>query len=378
MAVLMCGTATSFADPIRAKNTLAEVADTLAGDIQTYLKDKNETAITLGEFVYKGRGQASGGPQVRTALADAFKAKGIDLKLRSNVLISGEYVENEEEGGARRQVVTITTEIKRFKPEEKLTLPLAITNPQAVAVLLGLNVTFPPDATPKERGNQARKAADNPDFGLTGAVVQNKQDARFGVEILVGPPIAVKKNPDGSRALEDYLPRAPDNKEGYAFVPIKREEVYGVILSNEADFEAAVQLRIDGLSMFSFSSNEFRNPKTGKPKYNYIILGPKSRVFIRGWHVTNEVSDEFKITEYAKSAAAELKSSAPTGTITATFHAAWDAKTGRPPADEPPNPDEHSLSADATGKGARFQEKYQEVERKIGVARSVISVRYTK
>ena len=57
--------AAANADPIRAKNSLAEVADTLAADIQTYLKDKGETAVTLGEAVYKGKGQASGGPLVR-------------------------------------------------------------------------------------------------------------------------------------------------------------------------------------------------------------------------------------------------------------------------------------------------------------------------
>ena len=73
-----------------------------------------------------------------------------------------------------------------------------------------------------------------------------------------------------------------------------------------------------------------------------------------------------------------MQSTAPTGTITATFHAAWDPKTGKPPADEPKNPDKQSLSGDATGKGARFEQKYQEVQREVGVAREVISVRYTK
>ena len=45
------------ADPIRGKNSLAEAADTLAADIQTYLKDKGEKAVTLGDVRYTGRGQ---------------------------------------------------------------------------------------------------------------------------------------------------------------------------------------------------------------------------------------------------------------------------------------------------------------------------------
>ena len=377
LVVLALGGAGAKADPVRAKNSLAEVADTLAGDIQTYLKEKNETAVTLGEFSYKGRGQASGGPLVRLALGDALKARGIEAKQRSNVRISGDYSENEEDGGAGRQVVTITIEVKRFKPEEKLSIPMAVTNPQAVAVLLGLNVTLPPDATPKDRSVEVRKAADKPEFAATDTVVRNKKDSPFGVEVRVAPPKPVKVDKNGVRALADYLAQTPKNDEGYAFVPVKRDEVYGVLLVNDADFDAGVQLRVDGLSMFSFSDPKLRDPKTNRPVYNYVIVPAKSKVFIRGWHVTNEHSDEFKITEYAKSAAAELNSSAPTGTITATFHAAWDPK-GRPPADEPKNPDEQSLSSDATGKGARFEQKFVEVQRKVGVAREVVSVRYTK
>ena len=378
LAMLAFGGAVAKADPVRAKNSLAEVADTLAGDIQTYIKDKGETAVTLGEFAYKGQGQASGGPLVRLALADALKAREIDVKLRSNVRISGDYSEHEEEGGAARQVVTIAIEVRRFKPEDKLIINGAVTNPQTVAVLLGLGVAFPPDATPKDRSARVKDAADKPTFAPAGAVVRNGKDSPFGIEIRVAPPKPEKSNPDGSRPIADYVPQSPKNEEGYAFVPIKRDDVFGVVLVNNAEFDAGVTLRIDGLSMFSFSAKEFRDTKSGKPVYNYIIVPAKRTVIIRGWHVTNEVSDEFKIIEYAKSAAAELNSTAPTGTITATFHAAWDPKTGKPPADEPANPDEHSLSADATGKGARFAQKYEEVTRKVGVAREVISVRYTR
>jgi len=376
LAMLVVGSSAK-ADPVRAKSSMAEVAEILAGDIQTYLKDKNETSITLGEFVYKGRGQASAGPLVRLALEDALKALGIDIKLRSNVRISGEYSENEEDGGAGRQVVTITAEVKRFKPNEKLDMQLAVTNPQTVAVLLGLNVSFPRDATPKDRSARVKVAADKPEFAPAGAVVRAAKDSPFGVEVRTAPLKPVKTNADGSRALADYLATVPESKEGYSFVPIKRDLVYGVILVNDSDIDAGVQLRIDGLSMFSFSAKEFRDTKTNRPVYNYVIVPAKKSVIIRGWHVTNDASNEFLVTSYAKSAAAELQSTAPTGTITATFHAAWDPK-GKPPADEPKNPDEQSLSGDATGKGAQFKEKYEEVVRKIGVAREVVSIRYTK
>lgn len=72
------------------------------------------------------------------------------------------------------------------------------------------------------------------------------------------------------------------------------------------------------------------------------------------------------------------QSGANIGTITAVFSAAWP-KNGKPPADERQSPDAFSLSAEAaTGRGKRFEEKYTEVERNVGVVRAVISVRHNR
>lgn len=85
------------------------------------------------------------------------------------------------------------------------------------------------------------------------------------------------------------------------------------------------------------------------------------------------------MTDYAKSAAAELKQSgANLGTITAVFSAAWP-KDGEPPSDEPKTSGASSRSAEAaTGRGKRFDQKYIEVERNVGVVRAAISVRYNR
>jgi len=98
---------------------------------------------------------------------------------------------------------------------------------------------------------------------------------------------------------------------------------------------------------------------------------------VRGWFVTRENSEEFLVTSYARSAAAALNSPAHVGTLTALFHAAWP-RDGLPPAGEPKNPDEHSQSADATGRGKRFAMQYETVEYKVGTLRAAISVRYSK
>src|SRR5262249_53580730 len=122
------------------------------------------------------------------------------------------------------------------------------------------------------------------------------------------------------------------------------------------------------------SFSDVKNPKTGRPLYSVLILGAKQEVFIRGWHRTNEVAEEFVITDYSRSAAAELKSTAATGAITATFAAAWP-KDQQPPSDEPAA---KGRSGDAVGRGQRVAQKFVEVERHVGVVRATVSVRYAK
>jgi len=71
---------------------------------------------------------------------------------------------------------------------------------------------------------------------------------------------------------------------------------------------------------------EDRDKKTVGPAYPHRIVRAKSATLIRGWFITLERSEEFKVTEY----------------------------------------------------GATFEKKYSLVERKTGALRSVISVRYTR
>jgi hypothetical protein len=82
------------------------------------------------------------------------------------------------------------------------------------------------------------------------------------------------------------------------------------------------------------------------------------------------------ITDYSKSAVAELLGNPDKiGTITAMFSAAWDAK-GKPPADEsakfrdPFNP--------AVGRGEPVTSPFKEITLQRGRVRDIISVRYKK
>jgi hypothetical protein len=232
-----------------------------------------------------------------------------------------------------------------------------------VAALFGTTAKLPPDLPPADRNAELEKSLDKPKVHVKGTRVSATADSPYAIEILAAPQ-------PGSR----YAPRPATVQDGLAFVPLSRGEVFGVRLINRSPYDAAVTLTIDGLNLYAFS--DLKDPKTGRPKFTVVIVRAGQEVFLRGWHRTHEMSEEFVITDYAKSAAAELRSTAPTGVITATFAAAWP-KDQSPPDDEPNNSG-NSRSADAVGRGTQVQQKYVEVLRHIGVVRATVSVRYSK
>ena len=147
--------------------------------------------------------------------------------------------------------------------------------------------------------------------------------------------------------------------------------------SSLPDWEAAVQLHIDGLSMFTFTEERFtEGPKRGTPRYSTVLVAPRSSFVIRGWHINNKQTDLFLVTEYAKSAVAGMKPTGKVGTISAAFQAAWDPK-GKMPPDEPKRYYVKDDPGDATGRGDRIDQNFKEVRREVGLIRDNIVVRYT-
>ena len=112
-----------------------------------------------------------------------------------------------------------------------------------------------------------------------------------------------------------------------------------------------------------------------------MVIVPKGRQgVIPGWHITNERSDAFQISEYAKSAVAKLlPTSSSIGTISVSFKAAWP-KDADPPADEG-DVKQGGRDADATARGKPVDPKdtrYNEVVRNVGKLRESVSVHYNK
>src|SRR5262249_8539050 len=77
------------------------------------------------------------------------------------------------------------------------------------------------------------------------------------------------------------------------------------------------------------------------------------------------------VTEYAKSAAAQLQNESNIGAITASFSAAWP---DTPPPDEPGG----ARAANATARGPSGRQDFNIVSYFIGKVRATVSVRYNK
>ncbi len=357
----------AIGSPARASNNLRLEMAEVAKKVKELLDGRGDDSIAVGQFTGPSHMSSNSGPAIAKMLGEELEKVGVKVQKRANLEMKGDYLDVEDKKNKQMAALlkgrildrsgTVITEFER-----------GIFGDETLASMFGLTVQLPPSGDLKARDKALREGFDNPKTYITSTRISAGPGSPYAVEMLI-------------KAGDQWLPRpaAPGmgDEKGFAFVPIKRQEIYAVRLINDSPYEAAVSLAIDGMNVFSFS--DVRDEITGRPKYSQWVFPPKSKGDILGWYRTNQVSDSFMVMEYAKSAAVELQSTAPVGTITASFSAAWP-KGSPPPPDEPTKPpSEFSRSADATGRGPRVETKYgPEVERNFGVVRATVSVRYTK
>ena len=346
-------------------NFNTELAE-LAKDVKQFLDGKSETAISVGQFIGPNELPSSSGPAIALALADELKKVGVDVKLQGcNFTIKGEY-KLVEDGNSKEGLHAVAIESTIVNKRGAKVLgpgqlkPRGLYGDAAKAMLFGLTFSLPPAGDPKTRDQEVEHAYTKPKAFLDKTRIK-AGDSPYSVEILV-------------KQGDKYVPRAAVDKDGLAFVDLKKDEVYRVRVYNDSDYEGTTALYIDGLGMFQFS--ELRDSKNkDKPLYDRMLVAAHGSYDVPGWHRNNDKNCyyEFKVTKYADSEAAQLYPDGTNfGTITLTFAAAWP-KDGAPPADEPMMPTlPHILPAD--------QEKgnSQVSERRFGVLRAAISVRYSK
>jgi hypothetical protein len=343
--------------PVRAADSdLNKEMAEMAKKIKLLLDQKGQDAIAVGDFTAPAKLAASAGPAIAKALADELKKLEVTVKRRAELEVNGRY-EDADDKQSKLLAVRIKAHVVDRSGDEIIALePRAIFNVTTIAALTGLTLTMPADATDQERNDKLGEAIDNPQVHLANTRISAGGDSPYAIEVLV-------------KAGGDLRPRAATKDgDGFAFLKIRRAEAYAVKLVNDSPHDAAVTLTIDGLNVFAFSENK---------AYSHYIVPSKKSLTVPGWHRSNQISDSFVVTEYAKSAVAEsLPSSTSVGTITASFAAAWPQ--GSTPPDDEASGKKGARSGDATGKGPPVEFKLSEVVREVGRLRASVSVRYSK
>lgn len=325
---------------------------------------------------------------VRLLTAALAKLDVTVARVRANHTVTGTYREFDETS-LKMVGVKLDFTLTDKGSDKQVEYSNFVTNQKDVAKYVGVSYEVPSGADAKaiiaslrEEANKFNpKSSEKPTPALDQFAVRPAAGSKFAVEVHAAPP---RKDPKEAHAAADYVARKPTDEDGLAFVKIDRGHVYGVRLVNDADFDAAVSLTIDGLSMYVACDKEDPGTKAklrddqGRPLHNFVIVRKNSKAFVRGWFINMRDTDEFLVTEYAKSFAAQFPQSAGrVGVITACFHAAVP-KGQAFPAGEPNDPTPLTQSADGTGGGARVHSPYDLVERKIGLLRAAVSVRYSK
>ena len=269
---------------------------------------------------------------------------------RSNLVLSGRLTKGKGKANSEDRFDSVALKVEARLNERGAegnlqTFNISIFGDEALQIL-GPSAEFPKDLPEPEKQKKLDKqiGAASEAF-ISGSETLAAADGQFAVEILV-------REGSGSSGQ----PRRPNAVDGRAFVRLQQQEEYIVRLHNKSADETAIALTIDGLSMFAFAEDGTRD--------SMIIIPAGKSTDIPGWYITGKDTDVFEVANYAKSAAAAKGLPASgIGVVTARFHLSSPA-VGK--------------GEEATTRGRRIDQAYDQVRRAIGATRAFVTVRYNR
>lgn len=174
---------------------------------------------------------------------------------------------------------------------------------------------------------------------------------------------------DAQLSTDSYQPCHPDLKNGFSHLNLGRGDMLGVRLYNNSDEPVAVEVCLDGINSFFFST---LNSK-------YYMIKPHSQILVRGFHQSYDPHAKkhyyrhFQIVDYSDSAWLKAQQSGfavvPDAQGSISAHFAKEARLVRGGS---------SRSIDLIGQGTEFEEKGSVAQMKVGPVVETIVVRYTK
>ena len=364
--------AASSTNRLRADERFDKAIGNLVDNVsQEFDKKEYRQQLIVGSFALPTNIQSGGGLALQHRIAVEFEKRGFRIIDKNSKQIRGEFEvsstklsDNDNfKSAAIKVIAMLVDEDDRDLKEFSINI-----FGETVLPFSGATVSISAALPESQRQGVLTNIIESPPQRFPGAIeecgVRSDAKSPFAIEVhVLKNGVTVK--PGQQLDENDFVPLRPMIDGGQAKLQIPRDRLYMLKLTNDSDFEAAVGVYIDTLSMFAFSDDGRTDGK--------VIVPPRKSAFVKGWFRTANNSNAFSVGTYSESAAArQLVNPSETGTITATFAACWEKD---PPADE-------LLIGKSKGDGTKIdipiRQKYEVVKRHIGKVRSAVTVHYNR
>lgn len=347
---------------------LLDIARNVAGVV----KEQGAKDIVVNTIADTGDLTHTAGLGLTDSLISKLKAEGVDAATKADLVFTGEYSLGEAETDGQRQgfaVGRLAFKVKRrngktlVDSEKDLQNQPRVTNTADLATLGDLTLALPPTDPAAANNQKVLDAIDNKPglFEIVDTRLRPK-GSLFNVEMLVAPAAGAR-----SPRHEDFRPRKIEARDGMPFLKVQPGEVIAVRIINDAAFDTASTVTVDGLSMFTF-----RDDKADKNEH--VIVRSRTAGDILGWYRNANTSSAFFVADLPQDHAKAplLKNPAKIGALTVTFAAAWENDAQRP------KDEDNARQAAEIKVGAPIDAPFNLVRRHIGGFRASVTVRYDK
>lgn len=285
--------------------------ETISNGVAKLLKSRRQSQITVGTI--------SGPPTLGAAAQSGFRQMFIEelgrLGIRTAKLgtigLSGEYrlakatpealttqiqfeVKLVDSSGQILTDLASTVDVNslagnsKIKPSGELVVN-AFTTPEATALALGLTADLDGYQADINRGEYLSRDMVQTMLSRQTAHIMGSNQLR-----------ASKTSPYGLQVLVNGQPQPLQLENGRVFVELTKNDVFTLKLVNDSNLTIAGFFTLDGVNSFAFSEVQ----EQGRPKYAKWIISPQQSFDLQGWHKNNNNVLQFKVTDFAESAAA--------------------------------------------------------------------------
>lgn len=367
-------TGPSHAAPSRSlEGELQRLLDQIAQALDNDVALKGRT-VSLGRFSSETDPTSQYGPELKRLVQQRLGSRLVPdgvLKLS----VDYEMVRSEHdvaEGGPpdrKMYVLWIQATIKDDQQKVLFRRAVEVNESADIARVMGLTVAPPPNGTQAQRNEwleQVYKQNQGKSANQITPTFQVKHDTRIGIpgDNRFFVEILVKDSPDGPAYPKKPVP----NERGDAFVDIKPNQFYEIVIYNQDQYDCVAQVRIDGQDAL----NRFN---TDGVTYPGLLIEAGESGILRGWlHTVQPRTQQkdnvfaFAVRQYAYGSQQPVPNTNEIGTITVQFAVAW--KEGNAP------PRGRHLGR-FTDKGPGLEQSFRVVERYIGEFNETICIRYS-